>query len=67
LNTVKTNYPELVSNLLKRKIMKTLNFKKTNDVFSKFTLSSIEMIKVRGGGVEDIPVLKPSSPPPVKI
>jgi hypothetical protein len=46
--------------------MKTLNFKKNNDVFSNFTLTSIEMIKVRGGGVEDEPVLKPT-PPPIKI
>jgi hypothetical protein len=46
--------------------MKTLNFKKTNDVFSKFTLTSIEMIKVRGGSVDDEPVLKPSGTP-IKI
>jgi len=46
--------------------MKTLNFKKSNEVFSKFTLTSIEMIKVRGGGVDDEPVIK-MVPPPVKI
>ena len=46
--------------------MKTLNFKKNNDVFSNFTLTSIEMIKVRGGGVEDEPVIK-VVPPPIKI
>jgi hypothetical protein len=66
LKTVKTNYPELFYKL-KKNIMKTLNFKKSNNVFSKFTLTSIEMIKVRGGSVDDEPVLKPSSPPPVKI
>jgi hypothetical protein len=46
--------------------MKTLNFKKTNDVFSKFTLTSIEMSKVHGGGGGDEPILKPSGTP-IKI
>jgi hypothetical protein len=46
--------------------MKTLNSKKTNDIFSNFKLSSIEMIKVRGGGVEDEPILKPANTP-IKI
>jgi|WetSurMetagenome_2_1015567.scaffolds.fasta_scaffold496706_2 hypothetical protein len=59
-NNIK-NYPELVSNL-KLKIMKTLNSKKTNDIFANFVLTSIEMIKVRGGEGE-IKV----TPPPVKI
>ena len=44
--------------------MKTLNFEKTNDIFSKFALTNVEMIKVRGG--ETDPILKPNIPP-VKI
>ena len=45
--------------------MKTLNFKKTEDIFAKFALSNEEMINVRGGG-EGEPILKPPVPP-VKI
>jgi hypothetical protein len=42
--------------------MKTLNSKKTNDILAKFVLTSIEMIKVRGGEGE----IK-MTPPPIKI
>jgi hypothetical protein len=66
LKTVKNELPWISFKTLKKKIMKTLNFKRNIDVFSKFTLTSIEMIKVRGGGVEDEPILKPT-PPPIKI
>ena len=45
--------------------MKTLNFEKTNDIFSKFALTNLEMIKVRGGENEE-PTVK-ASLPPVKI
>ncbi len=44
--------------------MKTLNFEKTNDIFAKFALTNVEMIKVRGG--ETDPIIK-ATPPPVKI
>lgn len=44
--------------------MKTLNFKKTNELFAGFTLSNSEMIKVRGG--ENDGTIKPPIPP-VKI
>jgi hypothetical protein len=47
--------------------MKTLNFKTTNGIFAKFALTTIEMIKVRGGGAEGPdPTILPSQPP-VKI
>jgi hypothetical protein len=46
--------------------MKTLNVKTTSDIFARFTLTSIEMIKVRGGQSEDEPVIK-ANIPPVKI
>jgi hypothetical protein len=47
--------------------MKTLNFKTTNDIFAKFALTTIEMIKVRGGeaGVSE-PTVLPNTPP-IKI
>jgi hypothetical protein len=44
--------------------MKTLNFEKTNDIFAKFTLTTNEMIKVRGG--ETDPIIK-ANIPPIKI
>jgi hypothetical protein len=59
------NYFDLVS-ILKIKTMKTLNFKKTENIFTKFALTSEEMINVRGGN-EGEPILLPPSPPPVKI
>jgi hypothetical protein len=46
--------------------MKTLNFKKTSDLFAEFALSNDEMIKVRGGESESDGTLKPPIPP-VKI
>jgi hypothetical protein len=45
--------------------MKTLNFKVTNDIFSKFALTNLEMIKVRGGENAE-PTIK-ANIPPVKI
>ncbi len=42
--------------------MKTLDFEKTVDIFTDFTLSNEEMINVRGGDAD--PIL---TPPPVKI
>jgi len=45
--------------------MKTMNFEKTNDIFSKFALTNLEMIKVRGGESGE-PIIK-ASLPPVKI
>jgi hypothetical protein len=45
--------------------MKTLNFKKTNEFFAEFALSTAEMIKVRGGDADE-PIVKPPIPP-VKI
>lgn len=50
--------------MIKKRIMKTLNFKKTNDIFSGFALSNEEMINVRGGHGD--PIVIPN-PPPVKI
>ncbi|MGD0341452.1 MAG: hypothetical protein ABSA76_07080 [Bacteroidales bacterium] len=47
--------------------MKTLNFKTTSDIFSKFTLTSNEMIKVRGGDAGGPEPTILSSDPPVKI
>jgi hypothetical protein len=44
--------------------MKTLNFKKTSDLFAGFALSNDEMIKVRGG--ENDGTIKPPNPP-IKI
>ncbi len=44
--------------------MKTLNFKKTSDLFSEFALSSNEMMKVRGGDGDG--TVKPPIPP-IKI
>jgi hypothetical protein len=46
--------------------MKTLNFKKTSDLFAEFALSNDEMIKVRGGDGEGDGTLKPPIPP-IKI
>ena len=46
------------------KIMKTLDFEKTKDIFVEFALSSEEMINIRGGD-GDPDMLPP--PPPVKI
>jgi hypothetical protein len=45
--------------------MKTLKFKNTNDFYSEFALSAIEMSKVRGGDGAD-PIIKPPLPP-IKI
>ena len=47
----------------KIRIMKTLNFEESFDMFAEFALSSEEMFKVRGGGD---PVAIPN-PPPVRI
>jgi hypothetical protein len=58
------NYPDLVS-ILKIKTMKTLNFKKTENIFTKFALTSEEMINVRGGSGGE-PILLPPTPP-IKI
>lgn len=44
--------------------MKTLNFEKTNNIFTGFALSNEEMINVRGG--EGDPIVLPNIPP-VKI
>ena len=47
--------------------MKTLNFKTTNGIFAKFALSTLEMIKVRGGAAEGPdPTVLPNTPP-IKI
>jgi hypothetical protein len=43
--------------------MKTLDLEKTKDIFAEFTLSSEEMISVRGG--DGIPPTPPN--PPVRI
>lgn len=43
--------------------MKTMNFEKLNDLFTEFTLSNEEMIKVRGGGE---PIILPT-PPIIRI
>jgi hypothetical protein len=45
--------------------MKTLNFKNTNELFTEFALTKVEMTKVRGGDGGD-PIIKPPIPP-VKI
>jgi hypothetical protein len=42
--------------------MKTLNFKKTENIFTKFVLTSEEMINVRGGGQGE-PIIIPPTPP----
>jgi hypothetical protein len=43
--------------------MKTLNYKKTEDIFVDFTLSNEEMINVRGGdGDEGTPIPLPLPP-----
>jgi hypothetical protein len=55
------NYPELVSTI-KKKIMKTLNFNLTTDIFNEFALSNEEMIYVRGGDGGEGEVL-PTEPP----
>jgi len=44
--------------------MKNLNIALTPDIFKNFTLSSEEMISVRGGDSD--PIIK-TTPPPVKI
>jgi len=44
--------------------MKTLNFKRTSDLFAGFALSNEEMIKVRGGDGDG--TIKPPVPP-IKI
>ena len=46
--------------------MKTLNFKKTNELFTEFALSNEEMLKVRGGESDSDGTLKPPIPP-IKI
>jgi hypothetical protein len=60
------NYPELLTFLNQEK-MKTLNFKQTNDIFVKFSLSNEEMIKVRGGNDDSGDPKIVATPPPVKI
>lgn len=44
--------------------MKTLNFESTKSIFDEFALSNEEMISVRGGTVDPIPM---PAPPPIKI
>ncbi len=44
--------------------MKTLNFEETRDIFAGLTLTNEEMIKVRGGEGDPIPL---PIPPVVKI
>jgi len=47
--------------------MKTLNFKNTNAFFTEFALSNDEMIKVRGGAMDEPEgTIKPPIPP-IKI
>jgi hypothetical protein len=46
------------------KIMKTLNFEKTKDIFAGFILSNEEMINVRGGDADGDPI---PVPPVIKI
>lgn len=46
--------------------MKTLNYKKTENLFAGFALTNNEMLKVRGGEGEGDPILKPPIPP-IKI
>jgi hypothetical protein len=46
--------------------MKTLNFKKTSDLFSEFALTNYEMLKVRGGEDDGGGTVKPPIPP-IKI
>jgi hypothetical protein len=53
------NYPEIVS-IKKQKIMKTLNFELSKDIFNAFALSTEEMINIRGG--EGDPIVKPTEP-----
>lgn len=43
--------------------MEALNFEKLNDLFTGFTLSNEEMIKIRGGGE---PIVLPT-PPIIRI
>lgn len=64
LKTIKKSYPELVSILKKMKIMKTLNFEKTENIFAGFILSNEEMINVRGGDADGNPI---PVPPVIKI
>jgi len=42
--------------------MKTLNLEKSKNIFAEFALSSVEMIKVRGGDGDPQPIL-----PPIRI
>jgi hypothetical protein len=44
--------------------MKTLNFELTKDIFNEFALSNEEMIYVRGGDSEPVPM---PTPPPIII
>ncbi len=44
--------------------MKTLNFDLTKSIFDEFALSNEEMINVRGGEIDPIPM---PNPPPIKI
>ena len=44
--------------------MKTLKFELTKDIFNEFALSNEEMIYVRGGEGDPIPM---PTPPPIKI
>jgi hypothetical protein len=46
--------------------MKTLNFEKTSEFFAEFVLSNNEMINVRGGKGEGVPIVLPPVPP-IKI
>ena len=57
--------PELSINYKKLKEMKTLKLKNINEIFNEYTLTTEEMICVKGGESGE-PILKPSIPP-VKI
>jgi hypothetical protein len=58
-----TDFPELVT-IKKARIMKTLNFDLTNEMFDEFALTIDEMIHVRGGDIEPTPM---PTVPPIKI
>lgn len=44
--------------------MKTLNFDLTKSIFDEFVLSNEEMINVKGGDIDPIPM---PTAPPIKI
>jgi hypothetical protein len=46
--------------------MKTLNFEKSFDIFAEYVLSNEEMITIKGGDGDPVP-LPPTLPPPIVI